>query len=58
MEEFKLLDNITNPDERNLYWGVIDHATGASRRLELEDIYNSVSEISLDDIVPERHARS
>lgn len=53
MEEFKLLASLTNPDERNLYWAVIDRSTGASRRLELEDIYNSVFEISLDEIVPE-----
>lgn len=53
MEEFKLLASLTNPDERNLYWAVIDRSTGTSRRLELEDIYNSVSEISLDEIVPE-----
>lgn len=53
MEEFKLLASLTNPDERNLYWVAIDRSTGISSRLGLEDIYNSVSEISLDETVPE-----
>jgi len=47
MEKFKLLDSLTDLDERNLFWSVIDPFTGTSRSLELTDIYNSVSEISL-----------
>lgn len=53
MEEFKLLASLTNPDERNLFWVAIDPSAGTSRSLTLDDIYDSVSEISLDDIVPE-----
>lgn len=53
MEEFKLLSSLTNPDERNLFWVAIEPSAGTSRSLTLDDIYDSVSEISLDDIVPE-----
>lgn len=53
MEEFKLLDNLEEPDERNFCWTVIDPFTGVCRSPTLDDIYNSVSEISLDGTVPE-----
>lgn len=53
MEEFKLLASLTNPDKRNFYWSVIDLSTRTPRRLELDDIYKSISEICLDKVVPD-----
>lgn len=52
METLKSLAEITDPDERNLYFQVVDE-NEVTRRLTLQDIYESVSAISLHDGVPE-----
>jgi hypothetical protein len=53
MEEFKSYDSLLDPDERNSYWCIEDTSSGVTRSLSLEDVYNSISEISLDAVIPE-----
>lgn len=52
METLKNFEEITDSDERNLYFQVVDE-NGVPRQLTLQDIYESVSAISLHDGVPE-----
>lgn len=53
MEEFKSFDSLTDADERNSLWCVMDASSGFSRPLSLKDAYNSISAVSLDEVVPE-----
>lgn len=53
MEEFKKFEDITQPDERNLFFVVYNNDTGEQRTLSLEDIYRSVDTVILKDSVPE-----
>lgn len=52
MESLKELDEICEPDQRNLYFDVVD-GEGAALRLTLSDIHQRVSSITLHDGVPE-----
>ena len=53
MEEFKSLENLLSPDERNTFWSVLDEESGEMRSISLEEIYQSISHVSLDAVVPE-----
>lgn len=53
MEKFKSIESLAEPDERNSFWSVIDEDLGEFRPLSLEDIYQSISDVSLDSAVPE-----
>jgi hypothetical protein len=53
MEVLKPLSEVTEPDERNLYFVVTDRAEYA-RKLSLADIHEVVSEIQLHGGVPEK----
>lgn len=53
MEELKKLEQLQNPDKRNLYFCIIDHSTGKQRPLDVKDIYSSVERIELSEAVPE-----
>lgn len=53
MEEFKSYDSLTEPDERNSFWCVIDNDSGDTRPLSLEDVYHSISSVSLDSTIPD-----
>ena len=53
MEEFKNLDQVLSPDDRNLFFCVTNTSTGETRSLTLEDIYYSVNEIKLAVVVPD-----
>ncbi len=53
MEEFKEFNQLLSPDDRNLYFCVTNTSTGESRSLTLDDIYSSVNEINLLDVVPD-----
>lgn len=52
MEELKKFHEIQKPDERNLYFAVMD-GKSVARRLSLEDIHEHVSSITLHEGVPE-----
>lgn len=52
MEALKPLSELTDPDERNLYFVVTDRS-GSARTLSLQGIHDVVSEIVLHDGVPE-----
>jgi hypothetical protein len=52
METLKNFAEITEPDERNRHFDVVD-GKGVARKLTLQDIHQSVSSISLHDSVPE-----
>ena len=53
MEELKKLEELHNPDKRNLVYGVIDRDTGKQRSLDVTDVYSSVEGIGLSAKVPE-----
>jgi len=53
MEKLKKLEELHNPDKRNLVYGVIDRDTGEQRSLDVTDIYSSVEAIDLSAKVPE-----
>ena len=53
MEHFTELDQIKNPDERNLFFVLVNEETGESRGISLEDIHYSVSQIELVEAVPD-----
>lgn len=53
MEELKKLDEITQPDERQKAFAVVNRISGQRRPLTLRDIYESASSIKLHDGVPE-----
>lgn len=52
MEQLKPFDEIKEPDDRNLYFAVVD-GKGVARRLTLEDVHAHVASIVLHDGVPE-----
>lgn len=53
MEEFKSYDSLIEPDKRNSYWCVIEKGSSDTRPLSLEDVYHSISSVSLDSAIPE-----
>lgn len=52
METLKNFDEVSEPDERNLYFSLVD-GNGVARRLTLHDIHQSVASITLHAGVPE-----
>jgi hypothetical protein len=54
MEHFTEFSQITTPDERNLFFVVVDEKTGESRKKSFEDIYHSVAQIELVTSVPDK----
>jgi len=53
MEEFKKFKEITSPDNRNIYFVIINQQTGKRREYGLEDLYEQIKLIELHDVVPE-----
>jgi len=53
MEELKQLHDLDKPDERNLFYSVINAETGESRPYNISDLYGSVELITLSDKVPD-----
>jgi len=53
MEELKKLQELQSPDQRNLYYCVINKITGEQRPIDVKDIYYSVERIELSTKVPE-----
>ncbi len=53
MEELKNLDEITQPDERQKAFAVVNRTSGEHRPLTLKDLYENASSIKLHDGVPE-----
>lgn len=53
MEEFKKLEELNKPDERNLYYRLMNMDTGESRRICVEDVYRAIETIILNENVPE-----
>ncbi len=52
MTELRPINELTKPDERNLYF-VVNDSGGNARKLSLEDIYSEVENITLHDGVPQ-----
>lgn len=52
MESLKKLEEVLEPDERNLYF-LVTESGGHARRLALEDIHEHVASIQLDLEVPD-----
>ena len=53
MEELKPLTALTEPDERQRFFSMVNQSTGASRPLEIADIYDRASGAALHAGVPE-----
>ncbi|MCG8071667.1 MAG: hypothetical protein N0C86_06755 [Candidatus Thiodiazotropha taylori] len=53
MEVLKELDRITEADERQQHFAVVDNQTGEYRRLTLEDVYRQTESIQLHNPVPD-----
>lgn len=53
MEELKKLEDLEKPDERNLFYSVINTETGEPRPYEITDLYRSVEAVTLSNKVPE-----
>ncbi|MCG8089745.1 MAG: hypothetical protein JAY62_08355 [Candidatus Thiodiazotropha endolucinida] len=54
MEVLKELDRITEADERQQHFAVVDNQTGEYRRLTLEDVYRQTESIQLHNPVPDK----
>ncbi|NRA22576.1 MAG: hypothetical protein HRU05_19055 [Oceanospirillaceae bacterium] len=53
MEELKKLEEIDQPDVRNLFYSIINTETGESRPFDITDLYASVKAVELSAKVPE-----
>lgn len=54
METLKKLEELGNPDERNLRYIQVNYTTGEQRTLEIKDIYSAVERVKLSAKVPEK----
>ncbi len=52
MESLKKLEEVSEPDERNLYF-LVTESSGHARKLTLKDIHEHVASIQLDPAVPD-----
>ena len=53
MEELKPLDALTEPDERQRFFAVVDHQAGTHRQLQASDVYERAAQANLHNDVPE-----
>lgn len=54
MEEFKSIEDILNPDSRNLHFVMYDEVTSEQRLYELNDMHRSIDVITLSSEIPEK----
>lgn len=53
MEQLKTLEEISQPDSRNLNYVIVDPETGEHRRYSLQDAHAAIREIELAEEVPD-----
>jgi len=54
MEEFTKLNEIFEPDDRNLHYVITNQETGETRYLTFKDTYEKIKGIELDYVVPDK----
>jgi len=53
MEELKKLEKITSPDNRTTFFVIVNRETGQKREYRIEDLYEELNLIELNEAVPE-----